>query len=232
MRLERSISVGVAMVAILAGCRRPVGDTASALDGGAPFEGTVQMSTALDSDVPVVLEIKGARARWNLPGAGGDGSAYRVYDAASRRLFTVLPAQSSVMVDEVPPMLPEGGAAWTFTPIAAPGRVAGYPCARSAASDGARTYELCVARTFPSIPLQFVLPDTTSNVPFLAELQARGETPLAVTAKSVVKGVHIPATPMLTAIEVRSTPMDSARFEVPKFPVTPGHLYAPRALRH
>jgi len=161
-----------------------------------------------------------------------------VYDVASRRLFTVLPAQSSVTVDDVPAAggagAVGGGAPWTFTPMASPGRVAGFPCERSTASDGARTYELCAARGFPSIPLEYVLSNVGENVPFLAALQARGEMPLAVVAKmSPDAGARLPPMkPLLTTIEVRREPVDDARFAVPRFPVTPGHLYAPRALPH
>jgi hypothetical protein len=224
--------MAVALAVILAGCRRGGGDGAAAADAGGTFEGTVQMNIPGVEDVTAILEIKGAWVRWSFPGAGGDPSAYRLYDAASRRLFTVLPAQSSVMVDDLPPTQPGGGAPWTFTPIASPGRVAGYPCARLTASDGTRTYELCASPAFPTIPLEYVLPNAASNVPFLADLQARGELPLAVTTKATPGTAFRPPTPMLTALEVRPSKVEGARFEVPKFPVTPGHLYAPRALKH
>ncbi len=190
------------------------------------------------SNVPATFEIKGDHVRWSLPGTGGDSAAYRVYDARARRLFTVLPTQASVTVDSLPDSESAGAGTgrppWTFTVLDSRGSVAGYPCARLRATDGERTYDLCAAKGFPRIPLDYALPSASVKVPFLVESQARGELPLIVAANDAPDGgikLRIPLRPMLTTVEVRPGAIDDARFVVPSYPVTQGHLSAPRELQ-
>jgi hypothetical protein len=229
MSPERSVCVLVplAFAVLNAGCRRSVGEGVA--DAG-DFEGTVQMTIPGSNEPRTAFEIKGGEVRWSLPGTGG-GSGYRVYDARARRLFTILPAQSTLGLDEVPASEAAGHTSWTFTSIAAKGQIAGYACARFSVTDGERTYEVCAAKGLPEIPLSYVLPNIASSVPFLGELEARGEVPLAVVAKDRSDaGIRVPPRPLLLAIEVRRGAIDDERFTVPKWPVTPGHASVPRAL--
>lgn len=231
MRSERSVCVVVSLAFAVssAGCRRAV--TLGGAEAG-DFEGTVQMTIPGSSDPPTAFELKGGEVRWGLPGTGSD-SGYRVYDARARRLFTILPGRLTLGLDQLPASPAAGHSPWTFTPLDAKGQIAGYPCARFSVTDGQRTYEVCAAKDLPGIPLQFVLPNVTSGVPFLAELDARGEVPLAVVARDWSDaGIRVPPRPLLLAIEVRRAKIDDERFAIPKWPVTTGRASVPRALPH
>ncbi len=189
-----------------AGGQRPAGDS---------FEGIVHLSTPLldGPSADSIFEIKGTRSRWRHPG-DDDAESYRIYDAKARRLFTVLPKQSSVIANDVT----SGAAApvrWSFTPLG-DGRVGGFPCARFHATDGTQRFSFCATPTLP-IPLEFAFP--RESIPFLTELEAREQTPLAVALESEGGARHRPA-PKLIAVEIRPTPLDDGRFTLPDFPVT------------
>jgi hypothetical protein len=251
MRFFRSVPgpvpVSLVVAALLAsGCQRR---SASDAAGGSTFEGTVQMTIPGSPELPVTFEMKGGKVRWSLPGAAAEFASYRLYDPAARRLFTVLPKEGASTFDDLPPPADGeseqgsdrsasknvSGSRWTFTPLAdAKGQVAGFPCTRSRVTDGAKTYEICAAKGFPALLLEYALPTVASNVPFLAELEVRGEGPLAVVRKNTGDAgmAQVPMQPVLLTIEVRPAKIDDARFEVPKGPMTPGHVSVQRALRH
>jgi hypothetical protein len=202
--------------------------------GKGAFEGIVRFrAPGIAGGDPLAFEVKGARSRWNLSDIEGATGGYRIYDATARRLFTVLPKQPSVTIDDVPSPAEaaDGGVLWSFTGSEA-GKVAGYPCQRSHVSDGVRMYVMC-AVPLP-IPLEYGLPNVGVSVPFLSELEARGELPLAVTVepRDADGGGRGPRfeIPKLLASEVRATPLDDSRFVVPDFPVTHGRVGVPRAL--
>lgn len=200
---------------------RPVTTAASAGDAGHdgdPFEGIVSLSVPGGTGTShATFEVKGGKSRWAF-NAPGDASAYRVYDAKSRSVFTVWPKQESVTREDLPPVgaFADAGVPWTFS-TSAPGRVAELPCKRfTAKSDDNAEFTVCTADALP-IPLQLALPEL--QLPFSGALEARGELPLAVTVQ-VLGRARRPPVPRLLTTEARRTPIDDARFVIPDYPVT------------
>jgi hypothetical protein len=219
------------------GCHRATaiaegGGTDGGAAAGGPFEGIVRLRVpGITEDDAVAFEIKGAHVRWNLSVEAGRAGGYRVFDASARRLFTVSPEQSAVAVDDIPPPRSVAAVPWAFTDLGT-GKTAGYPCQRSRVTDGFQAFVVCSA-SLP-IPLEYAIPNVTASVHFLAELEAKGELPLAVAPEppdaQAARGPRL-ASPKLFAAEVRATPVDDSRFVIPDFPVIRGHAATPpRAL--
>jgi hypothetical protein len=228
------------------------GGVSSGVATSATFEGTVQMDIA-GTLGQVTFELKGDKVRWSiLPKEQTAG--YRIYDASTRRLFTVDPNVPSVLVGEIDPpsdaLAPvreakdapagPGATAWTITLLGADagaraGSVAGHPCDRfvvtSGVASGPARFEGCVAQDMAPIPLEYAFPNVTATIPFLGTLAARGRVPLDVSRSGVVAGQDPTERAVLTTMQLRQMPIDTARFTVPSYPVTNvKHLPPPRKL--
>jgi len=191
-------------------------------------------SGAADDVTPPRLEIKGSKVRWDLA-VTGSANGYRIYDGDKRVLYTIAPATQSLVLTRFPPASAPpspGEVPWTFSVIDRVGRVADVPCERWRASgpDGA-SYELCVARGFPSVPLEFVITGAVTVAPFLPQIERDGWFPLVVMSRADVgrpdAGPARRSLGALRALSVVRAHVDDARFVVPPYSAVESAQVAP-----
>jgi hypothetical protein len=194
------------------------------------FEGTIQMLMPGADARPVVFWVKGSKVRWDLV-SGDESQGYRVYDEAAQKLFTVEPQVPSVLVSDLPAHgdgEAEAGAGWSVVAVKTDA-IAGYPCDRVRATNDKSTYDVCAARGMPVLPVTWALPELDKAVPFLDVLAARGQTPLAVIKQSDKAEATAVALPLFMTTQLRRTPVDASRFQIPGYPQSNVHLAPPKA---
>lgn len=227
----RQLIVWAVTITILSGCSRSSRRNRAPL---ASFEGTLKVFVPdATSREPLLVEVKGNRARWDLVPTAGESAGYRIYDGNARRLFTIIPTQKLQFVDDAEARdaagVGQGATAgdWAFAPLG-DGRVADQPCERFRATRGSDEFLGCATKAIVALPMARMFPLLAARAPFLETLEEEGRLVLALAA---APGPGLPAKPLLNSLSIVPSTIDDARLAVPDFPVAgPSHAGLP-ALR-
>jgi hypothetical protein len=206
------------------------------LPADAPFEGrvtvVVESMTDVDegstSSATYHFTTKGHKARWDLFGSGGKGSAvgYRIYDGDQHRFFTVMKQPVLYATNEA--LLPGAVATkptWTFAPAKDEphGSVQNIPCDRVETKDDKYQYSACLTSKLTTIPIQLLGPAAAIALPFGNALEKQGLFPLTVVARGPVldpRSKGRPVVAKLTVEEVERGSVPDDVFTLPSYPVT------------